>query len=231
MMINILLCDKFEGRLPGFLNTYQETFFHMFDSVRPGLEYKVFSVQDGELPLSLSSDDLYLISGSRAGAYEDLTWIKELILFIQKAHKAKRKMIGVCFGHQVIAQALGGKVVNPQKGWRTGIHTSRIILPEALEYFPDGTMNLHYNHNDQVTELPKEADAFATSDFCPYEGFIIGKHILTFQGHPEYTPEYNRHCILHNNPNEPEDIKIAALHSLDTMKAQGKKAARWMLDL
>lgn len=231
MKINILLCDTFEERLPDFLHSYEETFINLFDSVRQGLNYQVFNVCRGELPTTLHPEELYLISGSRAGAYEDFPWIKTLMGFIREAHKKEMKMAGICFGHQVIAQALGGRVERSEKEWRTGIHTAKIVLPQALKYFPNGTMNLHYNHNDQVMELPAEATLFATSKFCPNEGFIIGSHILTFQGHPEYTSEYNRHCILHNNPDEPEYIKITALESLNRMTAQRKEAAQWMLSL
>lgn len=231
MKLNILLCDAFTGVLPSFIESYQSMFYTLFDSVSKDMEYQVYDVQKGEIPKEIRTDELYLIPGSRAGAYEDTLWIMELINFIRKAHEVRAKLIGVCFGHQVIAQALGGVVEKSDKGWGTGIRTSQIVLPEAKKFFPDGFMNMHYNHHDQVMELPKEATLFASSDFCLNEGFIVGNHILTFQGHPEYTKDYGRHVIQYRAEDEPQAVKEKALKSIETLSAMGENAARWMISL
>lgn len=230
MTINLLLCDTFAGIIPPAIGSYENMFKKLFDAVSNEIEYKTFDMQKETYPDHLDAAELYLITGSNAGVYENIPWIKNLLRFIQLAHFRQVPLVGICFGHQAIAQALGGKVEKSPKGWGTGIRTSTVTGTEALNYFPDGKMQLHYNHHDQVERLPREAVAFAGSSFCPYEGFTIGKHILTVQGHPEYTTEYNRHLILHHAADEPETVKRQALHTLETQKAQGDTIARWILD-
>lgn len=231
MKINILLCDTFPGLLPSYIESYESMFFQLFDSIRADITYQVYNVKKSNFPAEISRDELYLITGSNSGVYEDADWIKELICFVQKLHTNEAKLTGICFGHQLIAKALGGKVTKSEKGWGTGIRTSRIISSKALSYFPTGEMSIHYNHHDQVVKLPGEAELFATSEFCPHEGFMVGDHIITFQGHPEYTSDYNRHLILNHAQDEPENVKATALESINSKVAQGDLAAKWMLDL
>jgi len=79
--------------------------------------------------------------------------------------------------------------------------------------------------------FPKRQLFFASSEFCPNDGFVVGKHILTFQGHPEYTPEYNRYVILSRGQDEPQEVKDKAMQSIESLTAMGQEAARWMTDL
>jgi GMP synthase-like glutamine amidotransferase len=92
-------------------------------------------------------------------------------------------------------------------------------------------MRLIVNHHDQVTQLPEGAIPLATSDFCRYEGFRIGRHILTFQGHPEFTVDYERHLILNHSENEDDTVKQCALRSLENLQHQGDLAARLLLEV
>lgn len=231
MKINILLCDTFPGYLPPFIESYVSLFTNMFDAIRKDINYQIYDAKKGELPGEIHKEDLYLIPGCKAGAYDDLPWIPNLIEFIKKAHKEEAKLAGICFGHQVIAQALGGKVVKADKGWGIGMRTSRILSPEGLSYFPEGEMTLLYNHNDQVIELPSEAKLLATSDFCPNESFMIGNHILTFQGHPEYTVDYCRYLLENHAGNATQELKEKASMSLKGKEPQGNQVAGWILDL
>jgi GMP synthase-like glutamine amidotransferase len=230
MRINIILCDTFPGLLPPFIPSYASMFTTLFDAVSPTNEYRIFPAFDRILPTTLKQDELYVITGSNAGAYEQETWIQELLTWIRQADAEKVKLAGICFGHQAIAQALGGEVVQSSKGWGVGIRKSRLLSQAATAYFPKGEMRLLYNHHDQVVRLPKGAELLATSEFCPYESFAIGQHILTFQGHPEFTPEYEEYLITNNAPDEPEEVKNAALTSLKTEKHQGLVAAKWIME-
>ncbi|MCD8044131.1 MAG: type 1 glutamine amidotransferase [Tannerellaceae bacterium] len=230
--INLLICDTFPGLLPASVESYGSMLCNLFSSAtQQEIRFKTYYTHQGELPHDILPNELYLIPGSNSGAYEKKKWIKELICFIREANRKKVPMAGICFGHQVIAQALGGEVQPSEKGWGTGIRTSRIIRSNGLEYFPEGALSLHYNHHDQVIKLPPEAICFATSDFCPHEGFQIGDHILTFQGHPEYTNEYNLHLICNHGDNEPEEVKKVAIESIRTKEHQGLQVARWILSL
>lgn len=229
--INILLCDTFPGLLPDTIPSYTSMFIDLFNSVSTNINYCVFNTYANELPATINKNEIYLITGSNSGAYESKEWIKSLLSFIRRADSEKALLAGICFGHQAIAQALGGKVEPSEKGWGTGIRKSYIVSNAAKTYFSSENLFLHYNHHDQVINLPPGAIRFATSDFCPNEGFTIGNHILTFQGHPEYTDAYNCHLIENHSDNESEKVKKAALESIALYHAMGREAATWITDL
>ncbi len=228
-VINILLCDTFPGLLPESIPSHEYLFEKRFHSVDPNIIFKVYRTLDGELPEHPAADELYLITGSNNAAYDTLPWILSLQEWIRMAAKQQVPLVGICFGHQVIAQALGGRVERYAGGWGVGIRESKVLDEEMLPYFPDGRMRLICNHHDQVTQLPEGATPLATSDFCRYEGFRIGRHILTFQGHPEFTVDYERHLILNHAEDEDEVVKRQALASLETMEHQGKTVAEFLL--
>lgn len=231
MTVNILLCDTFPGFLPDFIPSYEGMLTKLFSTVSPDVRFRVFRAMDGELPEADPAGGLYLIPGCNRGAYEPEPWIRQLLDWIRAANEREVRLAGICFGHQCIAQALGGRVEKAPMGWGTGLRESRVVDAAGLCYFPDGRMRLLYNHHDQVVALPPEARLVATSPFCPIESFRIGHHVLTFQGHPEYTPEYSRHLLLNHAAHEPEEVRQRGLESLCGTAHEGLAAARWMVDM
>jgi GMP synthase-like glutamine amidotransferase len=105
-----------------------------------------------------------------------------------------------------------------------------VLDTDLLSYFPDYKMRLIVNHHDQVMQLPEGATPLATSDFCRYEGFRIGHYILTFQGHPEFSVEYERHLIVNHSENEDDTVKQRALKTLEELQPQGEVVARFLVD-
>ena len=227
--VNILMCDTYPGLLPESIPSHESMFFNLFRPINPELSFDIYRVMEGELPEQFEPETLYLIPGSNNAAYDDLPWIQALQEWIRKAASQKVPLVGICFGHQLIAQALGGRVERFAGGWGVGIRESQILDEQLRSYFPDGRLRLIVNHHDQVMQLPEGATPLATSPFCRYEGFRIGHHILTFQGHPEFPVEYERHLILNHSENEDDTVKQQALKTLEEMEPQGKVVARFLL--
>ena len=229
--VNILLCDTFPGRLPDFIPNYESLFMDLFAAVGEEVNYRIFQTWQGELPHEINTGELYLVPGSLDSAYDDKPWIVALLHWVEKAYCRGARLMGVCFGHQVIARALGGEVRAYDGGFGAGVRASRVLDERMKAYFPDGEMRLLYSHHDQVMRLPQDAVLCATSDFCRNESFRIGDQVVTFQGHPEFTVAYSRHLLTNCSDDVDSRVVQAALSSLDRLKPQGPEAARFALDL
>lgn len=146
-----------------------------------GFDFTTYAVVDEEYPASAKSQDGWLITGSRFGAYEDHPWIAPLETLIREIYAADLPMVGICFGHQIIAQALGGKVEKFDGGWSVG-RTSYDLAGQ--------TVQLNAWHQDQVTEVPKDAKVIGHNDFCANAALVYGNRIFTLQPHPEIDRTY-----------------------------------------
>jgi GMP synthase-like glutamine amidotransferase len=152
-------------------------------------DYSVFAADEGELPPHPDACDAYLVTGSSAGAYDPSPWIGELKAFLVEA-KGRAKLVGVCFGHQVMAEAFGGKVVKSPKGWGLGEHTYRVLKREPW-MDRGGEIRLPASHQDQVVELPPGAEVVAGSAFTPMGALAYrDQPAISLQLHPEFEPAF-----------------------------------------
>ena len=142
-----------------------------------GFTFETYNVVDMQFPTSINDCDGWLITGSKHGAYEDHAFIPPLEHFIRDLYAKDIPMVGVCFGHQIIAQALGGKVEKFAGGWSVG-----------RTQYDWGGKEVHLNawHQDQVVALPDDAQVVASNDFCANAALVYGRKIFTTQPHPEF---------------------------------------------
>ena len=227
MRLNILLCDTFPGLLPASIPSYEWMFSSLFDKVSGDISYRTYRAFEEELPDFISTSEAYLITGSNQSAYDSCAWIKDLKQWIVKAVKENVCLVGICFGHQVIAEALGGKTERSQNGWGAGIRESVIVDETMKQKFPNARMSLLYNHHDQVVKLPKNATLIATSPFCINDAYRIGNQVMCFQGHPEFTESYEMH-LLTDFPEDGEsaEVKQNALASMQRSEPQNALVAK-----
>jgi GMP synthase-like glutamine amidotransferase len=199
------------GRPPGTLADRFGDYPAMFATMLgEGFELDVFDVASGELP-SPSDDAACLITGSPAGVYDPLAWIAPLLDFIRGARH--RRMVGICFGHQAMAEALGGHVEKSDKGWSTGLHQYAI---DKLEPWMDATREIAIpaSHQDQVVAQPPNTAIIASSSFTPYAALAwTDRPAISFQFHPEFAPAFAKALIEQRYDRVPDPK--AAIASLD----------------
>ncbi|MEM7215042.1 MAG: type 1 glutamine amidotransferase [Pseudomonadota bacterium] len=215
MKIGILQTGLVPDNLAEAHGQYPDIFEKFLEAY--GFEFAAFSVVTGEFPKDIYDCDGWLITGSRHAAYEDHPWIAPLEDFIRDAYAAEIPLVGVCFGHQVMAQALGGKVEKFGGQWGVG----------NMEYVHnDGSRStLLAMHQDQVVTKPPEATVTATSDFCQFAGLSYRGKAISIQPHPEFTPEFVQALINERMGTViPEDQARPALETLD-MDNDSKKFA------
>ena len=179
MRIGILQTGLAPEALAPEMGDYPDMFARLLDG--HGFTFRTWKVVEGEFPASVTEADGWLITGSRHGVYEDHPWIPPLEQFIRDAFAARVPVVGICFGHQIVAQAMGGKVERHAGGWAVG----------ATDYdFGGEVLRLNAWHRDQVTEVPPGATVIASNDFCANAALLYDDRALTVQAHPEFRPEF-----------------------------------------
>jgi GMP synthase-like glutamine amidotransferase len=137
-------------------------------------------------PLETQPFNLYIITGSHNGAYEDIQWIRDLEAWIRRADEAKAPLLGICFGHQVIATALGGVVTINPKGWEVGAHTFHLNSSGQPIFKGKNGLHLLYTHQDAVVRVPDSMINLGGNEKTDCQAMCKNSHIITLQGHPEF---------------------------------------------
>ena len=211
----ILDCEHVAETVDGF-GEFGDMMIDSLNSIGFRPEYEIFDCKRGDLPADINDFAAYIVMGSYSGAYDKDLWIYDLGSFIQDtAANSDSKLVGICFGHQMIGEVLGGKVAKSENGWGIG------CLPIEFEQknFPiqiPANLNLLFSHGDQITQLPEGARVFAHCDHCPNAGIIIDNRILGLQAHPEFSPEFLRKLIHKHSNLIGLDTARHAVESLTT---------------
>ncbi len=181
MKIGILITGHPPAETVSDFGTYATAFEALLQG--HGFTFESWACLEGEFPESVNEADGWLVTGSKFGAYEEHAWIASLEEFIRTAYSHEVPLVGICFGHQIIAKALGGKVEKFSGGWSVG----------RVEYHLEGHQQpvpLYAWHQDQVVELPDDASVVGSTDFCQYAALSYKGKAYSLQPHPEFTSEF-----------------------------------------
>jgi GMP synthase-like glutamine amidotransferase len=203
--------------------TYPDMFMELLG--RDAYAWRTYDVDGGELPNSPAECDGYLITGSSAGVYDPEPWIAPAMDFLRAA-KGQAALVGVCFGHQLMAQAFGGQVVKSPKGWGVGEHVYELMRPEPWIGEPPLRVRLPASHQDQVVEKPPGAEVVFASEFTPYAALAWpDARAISMQPHPEFEPAYAISLIEHRRGgtyrDEQADAAIASYSGADDRRRVG----------
>lgn len=224
MKIAILETGRPPGELAERFGDYPAMFERMLGE---GFDVETFDVAAGELPSDPAAHEAYLITGSPAGVYDPLPWIADLSGFIRQAKD--RKIVGVCFGHQVMAEALGGRVEKSDKGWGVGLHRYSV---DEVEPWMDRVSEIAVpvSHQDQVVVQPPNTEVVASSPFTPFAALAwTDRPAFSVQFHPEFDPDYAKALVEHRRDSLPNpDAAIASLDSPNDRQRVGEWIRRFL---
>ena len=227
MKIGLLGCDDVPERYRHLGGTYRDMFQRLLAPYLPDAQFTWFDVVNGEFPASPDACDAYLCTGSRYSVYEDRDWIERLKAFVRELERERKPFVGICFGHQVLAEALGGKVEPAQGGWGVGVHDMTIVQPEPWMEPPAPHAKLQYMHNDQIQRLPPQSTVLATAAHCDVAMFRVGETMLGIEGHPEFPANYVEALVKDRKMRIGDEVAKAALEHVNE-PTQASVVAQWI---
>lgn len=228
MRIGILQTDHVREQFVAQHGDYGDMFAQLLRAQDPELDLVIYDVQEA-CPAEITCD-AYLITGSKDSVYDDLPWIDELVVFLRRVLAAGKKVIGICFGHQLMAHFFGGRVAPSSQGWAVGVHTSHIDkIKPWMGAVTEPEISLLSSHKDQVVELPADAEVFMSNEFCPVAGFTLGDQVLNVQGHPEFVAAYSSDLMDMRAELIGDAVYQAGKQSL-SIPTQPDVVARWILN-
>ncbi len=190
--------------------------------------FDIFNTVKGEYPASFEPYDAVLLTGSKADSFSQEPWVLALKDRVLELLQTKKKLIGVCFGHQLIALCLGAQVGRATQGWGAGRMSYRWLAPELAQAQGREEVALLASHQDQVFELPSGARLLATSDFCPVAAFGIDGQVFCVQAHPEFVEDYSAFLLNKRRAMFGEEKYQAFVQSL-AKGHEGLAVARMMV--
>jgi GMP synthase-like glutamine amidotransferase len=209
--------------------SYPDMFRRLLGPQSQTFQFRTYAAIDGEMPSDPHVCDGWLITGSRHGAYERLPWMVKLEDFLRRAVAEKVPLVGICFGHQILAQALGGKVEKSDRGWGFGLHEYRVLPNDVAGSGVLAAVTLPALHQDQVVEVPVGARVIGESDFCPNAILAYGDTALSFQPHPEFDLAFMRGVSEHRLKGiAPETVLEDAKRTFEERTSDSPAIAAWI---
>lgn len=217
MKLTILKTGDVPSGLQSRFPPYPTMFQAMFEAVGEHFDFDVVAVNEGQALPPPEMLDGVVITGSAAGVYDDLPWLEPLRVFIRNAYAANTPMLGVCFGHQVMADALGGDVRKSEKGWGLGRQTYTVRSAKRLDLGGREAFAIACSHQDQVLAPPPNAEVFLGSTFTPNAGLVYDNGAaVSVQPHPEFNDDYALALVELRRGRASDEAVEAALGSFAT---------------
>ena len=227
MRIGLLECDHVDEGLRTIAGDYGDMFERLLGDHAPSIDLEHHDIVGGAPLPSPESTDGWIITGSRHGVNDtDVAWIDDLLGFTQRADAAGTPIVGICFGHQVLAHAFGGEVQRAAQGWGVGVHDATVEVPTDWMTPDADRFALLVTHQDQVTRLPDGAVRVATSQHAPVAAYQQ-RRMLGFQGHPEFVRDYAEALLAARADRIGPPVVEAARATLERPTDHGT-VARWM---
>jgi len=225
--IGVLLCDHVPADLQAMSGgDYDLVYRQMMVAAEPELEVAVYPAVDGVLPELADECDGWIITGSHLSAYSNEAWVVALREWLADAAAAGARIAGVCFGHQLLAEALGGKVGRADK-WKVGPQHTEV---ESTDWFEGGEVKLNAMHQDVVTELPPGGRTIAKGTTSEFPAYLVGSNIVCVQDHPEFNADYVRALIDKRLDRIDPDTVASARALLDSHTTDGAAVGGWLVD-
>jgi GMP synthase-like glutamine amidotransferase len=203
-------------------------FIDLLNDVGFAGEMVTFNAGDDQFPPSVETCDAYLVGGSPVSVYDDFAWITRLMDFVRQAHSRRMPLVGICFGHQLIAQALGGQVELAEGGWLLGLKSFAVREKPVWMHSDAASYQIYHINQDQVCKLPSDAVHLGTSDVCEFSMFTIGQHVLCIQGHPEQPLRAMHNFIRELGDEVPADVRQSAYVSFQQAEPDRLIVGGWI---
>ena len=214
MKLCILENDILDGELAQAYDGFASMFSRLFKQAGVDWDIAVFNTMRGEYPATFDAYDAVLLTGSRSDSFSDAPWVVDLRRVVTQLLQQGKKMVGVCFGHQLIALCLGAPVGRAPQGWGVGRMTYDWHRPD-LPHSEDRThISLLASHQDQVFALPPGATLVASNEFCPVASFTVGNKVFCIQPHPEFSEDVSAYLLDKRRGLLGEDMYTASRQSL-----------------
>lgn len=226
MTIGLLLCDHVAQPLQSIAGDYDVMFRNWLSPAFPDADWRIYDLPAGQLPADLFECDFYVTTGSKASVYEHEAWILVFADLVRAISQAELPMVGVCFGHQMIAHALRGRTAKSQRGWGIGVHTFQVSTPQPWMQPAARQFSLLMSCQDQVEVLPPGSVVLASSAHCPVALYQTGT-MLGIQGHPEWTPAYAQ-ALLNLRRERIGSALVEAAEQTLAAPLSGKLLASWV---
>jgi GMP synthase-like glutamine amidotransferase len=227
MKVGLLECDHVREDLMHLAGDYRQMFPAWLAPVSQEWEFEFYDVCNGHFPGSVDACDVYICTGSKSSVYDGDEWITQLKDFVLAISHSKACFIGVCFGHQILGEALGGHVNKSEVGWCVGVHAVEIVQLEPWMVPAQARANVLMMCQDQVLQLPPGAELLARTSDCPHAMFRVGSNMLGIQGHPEFSKEYNQ-ALMELRVERIGELKVKQGIDSLTQPLDSETFARWV---